>query len=210
MPPEVVSFISANGYWAIFILVFSQEVGLPNPVPNELVMLFSGFLAYQGVLVWPYLVMVVFAADFIGTNILYFTFYYSGSYLLNKKPRWLPVSVSTVERLSGKIQKRGRWIIYLFRLTPFIRGYTSVISGLLQVKPKVFLLLAFLSAATWALFYITAGRLLGPYINYASKNLEQDVKIIILAFAGILLLGTAGLRLYKGIRSARKNSVKEA
>ncbi len=204
MPPEVVHFISNNGYWAIFLLVFSQEVGLPNPVPNELVMLFGGYLAYNGVLVWPYLIIVVLAADFIGTNILYFTFYYSGAYIMRKKPRWFPLSSVTIEKLSKKIEKRGRWLIYILRLTPFVRGYTSVISGLLQVKPRVFLMLAFLSAATWSTFYISSGRLLGPYINYASKNLEKDVKMIILIFALVLLGIVLALRFIRNRQEARE------
>jgi len=186
MPPEVISFISNNGYWAIFVLIFSQEIGLPNPVPNELVMLFCGYLAYNGVLIWPYLVLVAFAADFIGTNILYFTFYYSGSFILRKKPKWF-LPADKIERLSERIKHRGRWIIYLFRLTPFIRGYTSVISGLLQIRPRVFLLIAFLSAATWSFAYIMAGKLLGPYINYANTTLEDDFKYILLAVVLVLV-----------------------
>ncbi|MFZ5939620.1 MAG: DedA family protein [Bacteroidota bacterium] len=187
MPPEVVNFITANGYWAIFVLVFSQEIGLPNPVPNELVMLFCGYLAWSGILSWPYLVLVVFAADLIGTSILYSVFYLSGSYIMKKKPRWLLINPATIERLSEKIRKKGKWIIYLFRLTPFIRGYTSVISGLLQIRPRIFMLIAFLSAATWSTAYISTGRLLGPYINYAGKSLENDIKYVILGFVLVLL-----------------------
>ncbi len=195
MPPEVIEFISNNGYWAVFVLIFSQEIGLPNPVPNELVMLFCGYLSYHGILSWPYLIMVALSADFIGTNILYFTFYFFGSYILRKKRRWLFISKRTIARLSGKIRRKGRWIIYIFRLTPFIRGYTSVISGLLQIKPKLFLLIAFLSAATWSAAYISIGRLLGPYINFNDNNLEKNVRIAILIVLAVLLSSVIVIKL---------------
>jgi hypothetical protein len=36
MPEEVVAYITKYGYLTIFILVFLQETGMPNPFPNEL------------------------------------------------------------------------------------------------------------------------------------------------------------------------------
>ncbi|MCX6740828.1 MAG: hypothetical protein NTY61_00295 [Candidatus Parcubacteria bacterium] len=46
MPHSLAVFITHYGYLAIFFLVFLQEIGVPNPVPNELVLLFSGYLAF--------------------------------------------------------------------------------------------------------------------------------------------------------------------
>lgn len=74
MPEEVVNFIIGYGYLAIFILVFLQEIGMPNPVPNELLLIFSGYLSFKGFLFFPVTLLTVITADFIGTNILYFLF----------------------------------------------------------------------------------------------------------------------------------------
>ena len=71
MPEEVVIFITRYGYMAIFILVFLQEIGMPNPIPNELVLMFSGYLSFKGLLYLPFVIFTVISADFIGTNILY-------------------------------------------------------------------------------------------------------------------------------------------
>ena len=48
MPPTFSAYIIKYGYLAIFSLVFLQEIGVPNPVPNELVLLFSGYLTSTG------------------------------------------------------------------------------------------------------------------------------------------------------------------
>jgi membrane protein DedA with SNARE-associated domain len=202
MPPEVIVFISNYGYLAIFILIFSQEIGIPNPVPNELVLMFSGYLTFKGILVLPVIILVAVSADFIGTNILYTVFYFFGNYILSHKPRWLPISTNAINKLSKRISKGGRWAIYLCRLTPFIRGYTSVIAGLLQIKPKIFLPLALISATTWSALYIITGRMLGPYLNYAGTKM-RNVKYIVLITV-LLILVIIGAVKYFQKRSALK------
>ena len=108
---------------------------MPNPVPNELLLMFSGYLSFKGLLFLPYVVITALSADFIGTNILYFLFYNTGTFIIQRKPRWFPLSSRTIERLTTRISRGGQLSIFIFRLTPFTRGYTSVITGLLQVKP---------------------------------------------------------------------------
>jgi len=186
MPPEVINFIAHYGYIAIFVLVFSQEIGIPNPVPNELVLVFSGYLTYKSILSLPLVILTAVTADFSGTNILYFAFYFFGRYILKHKPRWLPISEKRIDALSSRLLKGGLWRIYLGRITPFIRGYTSVITGLLQVKPKIFLPIAFVSGLSWAAVCVTSGYILGPYWSSAGDKLAQ-AKIPVLVVAGTLI-----------------------
>jgi membrane protein DedA with SNARE-associated domain len=82
MPPELAYYIVEYGYLIIFGLVFFQELGVPNPIPNELVLLFAGYLASIGTLDFVWLIVTVVAADFIGTAILYSVFYYYGKRIL--------------------------------------------------------------------------------------------------------------------------------
>jgi membrane protein DedA with SNARE-associated domain len=169
MPPEVIAFITHYGYLAIFFLVFSQEVGIPSPVPNELVLVFSGYLVFKGILFMPLVVLVAISADFAATNLLYFTFYFFGAYIIRNKPRWLPISTKKIDTLSKRISDRGRWAIYLGRLTPFIRGYTSVITGLVRIRPIVFLPIAIISSLTWATLCVIIGKIIAPYWNTTAE-----------------------------------------
>jgi membrane protein DedA with SNARE-associated domain len=192
MPEEVVNFVASYGYLAIFVLIFLQEIGMPNPFPNELLLLFTGYLTFTGLLSLPLVILTAISADFIGTNILYFIFLNTGSFIIQNKPRWLPLSDKLIERLSAKISKGGILSIYIFRVTPFTRGYASVITGLLQIKPKVFLPIALISASTWALVYVIIGRLIGPYWNLFTQNINNfsyimiGVLVIVLCFMVIL------------------------
>lgn len=186
MPPELASFIGEYGYAAIFFLVFLQEIGVPNPVPNELVLLFCGYLASTGVLQFPLVFLSAVSADFIGTSLLYSVFYFSGHYILDHKPRWLPISQSNIEKLSERISRRGRWGILLGRFVPYLRGYVSVAAGLLQIKPKIFLTSVIVSALVWSGGYVFAGKLMGPYWDRFTDALG-GINIVLLAIVGIII-----------------------
>ena len=78
MTSELTLYITRYGYLAVFLLVLLQELGMPNPVTNELVLLFSGYLAFSGVLNLWLVFLTAVSADCIGTTILYLRSTHSG------------------------------------------------------------------------------------------------------------------------------------
>ncbi|MDD5547466.1 MAG: DedA family protein [Candidatus Pacebacteria bacterium] len=180
MPEELARYIIEYGYLAIFGLVFLQEIGIPNPVPNEIVLIFSGYLAWDGTLSFPLIFLTVVMADFLGTSLLYTVFYFFGEFILEKKPDWIPISHERIRKLSEKISKEDRWGLYLGRLIPYVRGYVSVAAGLLEIKPVVFLTTVFLSAATWSGGYVILGRILGPYWKNAIDKIGGFHNVVII------------------------------
>jgi membrane protein DedA with SNARE-associated domain len=168
MSPILSAFIIKYGYIAIFLLVFLQEIGVPNPIPNELVLLFSGYLTSVGKLDFITVLITVIAADTIGSSLLYMTFYCFGQRVLQKWSHVIPTS--KLAYLTARVSHQDRWSIYVGRLMPFIRGYTAVAAGLLKIPPGIFLPAVLLSALTWSGGYVIAGKLLGhEYANVVSK-----------------------------------------
>lgn len=200
MSPEIIHYIIKYGYVAIFALIFLQEVGVPDPVPNELVLMFSGYLSYKGILSLPFIIVIALLADFTGTSILYTMFFFFGKFLIKHKPKWIPISNEMIEKMSERVSKGGLKTIYMGRLTPFLRGYASVIPGLLHVKPQKFLPIALISSMTWAGFYLSVGRLLGPYWAKVSGYLKYVLIAILLIFIII------GITRYFQKKSANKTA----
>jgi membrane protein DedA with SNARE-associated domain len=186
MPEQVVYYVTRYGYLAIFVLVFLQEIGMPNPFPNELLLMFSGYLSFKGLLFLPYVILTVVCADFIGTNILYFIFYSAGAFIMQKKPKWIPLSDKMISRLSDRISKGGQLRIYIFRVTPFTRGYASVITGLLQIKPVIFLPLALISGFTWALVYVVIGYCIGPSWDLFTESIGSFKYLLLIVMGAVL------------------------
>lgn len=179
LSPEMISLISHYGYLAIFLLVFLQEVGAPNPLPNELLLLFAGYLSFAGALFFPWVILAAVAADLLGTSVLYLFSFSFGNYILKTRPRWLPIPYRTIEKLLKKVSRSGLRGIFIGRLSPFIRGYLSVITGLLQVRPRRYYPIAVATAFIWSLAYVVTGYLLGPYWSKVVPHLQN--------FGGIML-----------------------
>ena len=188
MPEELVIYVLKYGYLAIFVLVFTQEIGLPNPVPNELVLIFSGYLIFMGILELPVILLAAVLADFTGTSILHTVFFFFGAYILKNKPRWLPIPVKVIYKLKERISKKGLIGIYIGRLTPFIRGYTSVVAGLLQIRTRTFLPIALITASIWASIYISIGILLGPFWSHVAPNISNIKYVMLLLFTTVVLI----------------------
>lgn len=173
MSNELLYYLIHYGYIALFLLVFSQEVGAPNPVPNELVLFFSGYLAFTGTLNIAVIIFTAFLADILASIILYCVFYIFGKYLLYEKPKWLPISQQSIDKQIKRIKDRGLTGIVVGRLTPFVRGYVSVICGLLHLKPRLFTGIILSTSLIWSCAYVIAGYFLGPYWDFVIKNIDQ-------------------------------------
>ena len=206
MPEDVVFYVTRYGYLAIFILVFLQEVGFPNLFPNELLLLFSGYLSFTKILFLPFVILTAISADFIAANILFFVFYKTGGYIMQKKPRWIPLSTNLINKLSSKISKRGNVNIFIFRITPFTRGYTSVISGLIHVRPKIFLPIIIFTGIIWATFWVFTGHLIGPFWSQFTRN-KESLKIFMIV---LLAIGIITVLIVHFIRKKRENLSQES
>lgn len=201
---ELNTFILQYGYIAIFMCIFLQELGVPNPVTNELILLFSGYLTYTGAFSFTKVILIAVSADITGTTVLYFIFYaLSKQYIFNNLPKWLAKLSARLENLKQRINSKSQWEIFLFRLTPFIRGYVSVAAGILQLRPILFLPNVILSAVIWSGGLVLAGRLLGPYWNSVVQKTGAFY------FAGLIILLVIAL-FFVGKYFIRKQLAKES
>ena len=191
MSNEIILSISQHGYLAILLLVLLQEVGFPNPIPNEFVMIAAGYLAYLGVLNFPLIVLSALVGDLVGSGILYAAFYFFGQVILRRKPRWIKFPQKKIETIKTKIETSGQSGIYVARLTPFIRGYVTVMCGLLQIPPKKYSLILIGTASIWSFFYVSIGYLIGPYWNLVTggnSNFHLYIGLTTLAMLIVAIL----------------------
>lgn len=197
MPTELASTITQYGYLAVFCFIFLQEVGFPSPIPNELVLLFSGYFAFKGVLYFPVLIAVALTADFIAGTVLYIVFYFFGRYILLNIPKWLPFPTKKIKNISERIKTDGYSSVFVGRLTPFIRGYVSVISGLFQLDSKKYGIILIITASIWSFAYVSAGFLIGPYWEFLTKSETSDLEFYITLISSVIIIGIISFLLIK-------------
>jgi len=186
MPAGLVNYIIEYGYLSIFLLVFLQEIGIPS-FPNELLLLYTGYLAYKGILNLFLVLLMVVSADISGSFTLYILFYFSSAFLIKHKPKWMASPHKTVRLLSVKMQKEGRRRIFLGRLIPFLRGYVSVVAGMLHINMKSYASMIILSALLWSGGYVMMGWLAGPFWNLLFER-SDFLKNYILIVPIVLIL----------------------
>ena len=188
MPPSFLHFIIVNGYIAIFVIVFMQEIGIPTIVPNEISLFFFGYLASQGNIHLPWVLLTAIAAEISGTTLVYLIFYIFGPRLSRIKFKKLPIPHRTVEMLKARIDKTGKWGIFIGRMTPFLRGYTSVLAGLLQVNPRNFLLIISASALCSTGAFVMAGWYFGPYWRFLAQRFPDIGKGILFCICVLVIV----------------------
>ena len=187
MTDEFISGIAQYGYLAVFLLIFLQEIGFPSPIPNEFVLLFSGYLSYNGIISAPLAILTAIAGDLLAGTILFLLFYFFRKFIRQLKPKWLPHPTKKLERISKQINEKGTSGIFIGRLTPFIRGYVAVLCGLLRVTPLKYSSALFLSSISWATCYVCIGYFIGPY-QHLFLSSDKNLQILLLLVPLFIIL----------------------
>lgn len=187
MSAELAYYISSYGCIAIFLFVFLQEVGVPNPIPNEFILLFSGYWASSGLLFFPKVWLFCVVADLLAATILYVVFYFFGSFILYKKLRWIPFVYRALERQSERIRNQGVSSIVVGRLSPFIRGYVAAICGVLHIHPQKYVFIILFTSTVWATFYLSLGYWLAPYWNCVMDKFSMFQYVMVGLLLAVIL-----------------------
>jgi len=152
-------YIITYGYLAIFGIVLLQELGMPG-LPNELVLLYFGYLSKQAGLSYPLVICLVVTADITGSFMLYFLFYHGREWLNRIKPSWIKIPVKKIDLLKEKVASHSGRNIFVAKLTPFVRSYLPVVAGLLKIDTGLFGRIVLITAFIWTGGWVTAGWLL--------------------------------------------------
>src|SRR5713226_41004 len=113
----VVQWITDYGYCGIFFLLIFGIVGLP--VPDEWLLVISGYLAFKNVLgLFPTLAIAAIGSA-SGLTISYVIGRTSGDHLVRRFGRWLSIDDEKILRAQKWFQNLGRWVLVV---GPFIPG----------------------------------------------------------------------------------------
>ena len=158
----ITSFISNFGYWGIIILMTLESALIP--IPSEIIMPFSGFLALNGRLE-P--IMVILAGSFgnlVGSIATYYLGIKAGREFIVRYGRYIFFRKHHLELTEQLFQKYGDKIAFVGRLLPRIRTYVSFPVGI--GKTRFIKLLSIIGSIIW-----------NHYLYILEYNLEGTGKI---------------------------------
>lgn len=191
----VKNFLSSVGYPGVFVLMTIEGFGIP--IPSELTMPFSGFLASPAggdKFVMPAAIAVGAAGEVAGGIAAYFLGYFGGRPALERYGRFVLLSTDELERGETWFGRYGDWIVLGTRLLPAIRSFIALPAGVVRMPFWRFLLYGAIGSAIWCTVLAIVGHQLGQHWNSLSGSLRKyDVVIL------VLILALAAFVLYKRV-----------
>lgn len=164
----IISFIQSTSYVGIFLLMLLESALIP--IPSEVTMPFSGFLASQGILNFWLVVIVGTIANLVGSLIAYYIGYFIEETILlkliKKYGKFILVSEREYRHAEHWFQKYGDKIIFISRILPAVRTVISLPAGVFKMDIKKFIIYTTVGCFLWSIFLTYVGFYLGE--NWAS------------------------------------------
>jgi len=139
--------IDQSGYLGIFILSALESAAIP--IPSEIVVPFSGFLAAEGRFVFWGVVILASVANLAGGIGLYWLSRILGYPFLEKFGRYILISRHDLDKAEILFRRHGSKFIFAGRLLPVIRTFVSIPAGVAKMNFFKFSFYTFFGSLPW-------------------------------------------------------------
>lgn len=192
----IISFLSDQGYIALFILMALENMNIP--IPSEIILGFAGFLVSQHIFsFWP-TVIIGTAAGLAGSIASYYIGARSGRAILLKYSKKGGMTYRKLEAANSWFARYGGIAVLTGRLLPGVRTFISLPAGIARYPLSHFIFMTIIGTIPWTIFLVYAGLLLGE-----NWTLLFDYKIEI-GIACVILSAILGAALYYGSKKRGK------
>ncbi len=152
---ELVSYISEwalavikkTGYAGIFLLSALESAAIP--IPSEVVVPFSGFLAVSGEFNIWLIILTATMANLAGSIILFWIGRSGGRWILERYGKFVLIHKHDMERGDKWFAKYGSKAVFWSRMLPVVRTFISLPAGVSGMKFSKFCLLTFWGSLPW-------------------------------------------------------------
>ena len=173
-------------YLAIFLFAISS--GYFIPIPEEIILLITGFLAWSHVIHVVPAVLVAILAFIIGDNIL-FKLARKHNRHVNKLIHEV-LSIKIISKRRAFLEKHIGATIFASRFLPFLRFVGPVFSGYVKADEKTFMFFNTLAICIYAPFVIWVGYFFNEYFYQIATEISRvkhALFILVLVVIGMFI-----------------------
>lgn len=178
----VLIIIEKTGYAGVFLLMALESANIP--IPSEVIMPFSGFLAQQGVFNIWILALVGALGNLAGSLLSYWLGY------LIRGTKWMRYEkvIKEIEKAKIWTDRFGDWAILISRVLPVVRTFISFPLGVVRVKSLWrFCWLTFAGAFIWSYVLAKVGFVMGENWKVLETYFRKfDYVILAIIVAGLI------------------------
>jgi membrane protein DedA with SNARE-associated domain len=182
----ILEWTSHYGYLAIFALLMLGIVGLP--VPDEVLLVFAGYLVSRGeLLLLPTLGSAV-AGSACGITLSYAIGRYAGRWLARDGGRRFHVGQPSLDRARDWFHRVGKWGLTVGYFVPGVRHLIAVVAGSSRIGPGAFATFAYAGAILWCGCFVLVGYETGNRWRGLLQSIHRHVVLAV-----VLLVVSCGI-----------------
>jgi len=191
-------------YLLVAIILLLESSGVP--LVNNTLLLLLGATASTGYLNIEMLIIAATIGSIAGACCAYWLGMRGGRRILLRLAAIFHVHRRKIHVMDSWFQRSGFWMIFLSRLTPYIRPFACFPAGISHMDRKKFLLAASAGSIIWCIALPAIGWTLGHRWKIALYFLQQYTLPTLLVVVGCIVLYVLGMRVVKRTTNARLHS----
>jgi membrane protein DedA with SNARE-associated domain len=162
--------VTSYGYWAVFILVGAESLGVP--LPGETALILAGIYAGHTHRLSPWLIFLVgAAAAIIGDNIGYWIGDKGGYPLARRYGSRIRLDERKLKIARYLFDIHGAKVVFFGRFVAVLRTYAAFLAGTSKMRWRRFLPANAAGGILWAAVYTAAAYLAGNALQRASGTI---------------------------------------
>lgn len=179
----ILATISAWGYAGIVACMTIESACIP--LPSEIIMPFSGYLASTGRFTLWGVAVAGGVGNVFGSALAYWAGRRGGRPLAERLARWRVIRMSDYDQGNRWLQKHGIAVAFWSRLLPIIRTFISFPAGAARVPFWAFSLYTFIGSVIWSWALAWVGVVLGAHWHDIRTYMRGFDLVIV---AGVVVL----------------------
>ena len=173
------TFLIQYGLAAIFIIMLVKTIGVPIPIPGDLIIFTAAVRVAQGKLVAWQVFLAIFIALLLGGVIQFVLVRGPGRGLLYRFGRYVGLTTARIDAAARKVKKGGVLALAVAILVPGVRGAAIVASGLADVGFATFVIGLSLGSIVFLSLHFFLGYLGGSALSAIGRFLPSTTVIIL-------------------------------
>jgi membrane protein DedA with SNARE-associated domain len=183
---QIGAFIYTYGYPGVFALLMLGIAGLP--VPDEWLLVFSGYLVYRGYFHAAPALAVAVLGSICGISVSYGLGRTLGNTLVRRYGRKVRVSEEKMRRVQAWFDRTGRWSLLVGYFIPGIRHLAGFAAGASKLRYPAFATFAYAGAFAWSSLFVAVGYFFGKEWTETGQTIHRAILIGVALVAGIILV----------------------
>src|SRR6266699_5871097 len=196
-------FLTHYGLVAVFSFMLIKTIGVPVPIPGDLMILTAAVRVAQGKLVGWQVFFAILLALLLGGSIQFVLAHGTGRGLLSRFGRYVGLTPPRIDGAAEKIRKGGVPGLAVSILVPGVRGVAIVAAGLADLALPRFLLGLVLGSLLFLSLHFFLGYLGGSALSVIGRVLPlPTVLMLVLALLVLVyVICVSALRRQKAARA---------